>query len=360
MYLFIFFGMVEYLAWYDICFVINRITMSMNIGNIGSTVKKAKGLVSGALSSARGVLGITDTRAESDGEGGNVRIVYPSDIRGQKDHVPLIEFTAYERNPTPGQDELGVKKPGTGFHQIWLPIGSNIAFSDAASYGTANFSSNTAKAAQQLTEGGQTFKEFLSSVGKTLKDSGKYIGASSTPGALGDYAAFTQKTISNPNTNTTFEGNGIRTFSFNFKLIAKSQEDSRLIQKIHETFRYFTYADLATADANFFLSYPAPWTIRFLDSDLKENEYIPGIWSCYLTSVNSSFNSSSNMYFTDNAPLEVDIALTFQETRVLNRNDMMQIKSSVTRGIDKVSGNASSISPPSAAADKNVGGDNAN
>ena len=74
-----------------------------------------------------------------------------------------------------------------------------------------------------------------------------------------------------------------------------------------------------------------------------ENEYLPGIWSCYLTNVGTTFNSSSNMYFSDNAPTEVDLSLTFQETRVLNRNDMMQIKKSPDRGI--IEGKPSSITP---------------
>jgi hypothetical protein len=63
------------------------------------------------------------------------------------------------------------------------------------------------------------------------------------------------------------------------------------------------------------------------------------------------------MYFSDNAPLEVDISLSFQETRVLNRNDMLTIKDDPLRGI--INGKPSTIAPAAAAGKniENVGGD---
>jgi hypothetical protein len=322
--------------------------MSLNIGNIGSTVKRAKGFVNSALGSVRSQAGkytnLMGQSDASDGGGGNALLTYPSDLRAESNkNLPLIEFTAHERNPSPGQDAAGEKKPGTGFHTIYLPVTSSLVFSDSSNYNTINLSGAGAKIGQALLEGGRAPTDILTSMGAAVAEAKEMLAAEYIPGSIGDYIKFSSKTITNPNTNTTFEGNGIRTFSFTFKLVAKSEADSKLIQKIHQTFRYFSYADLNSENSNLFLSYPAPWTIKFKDSSMVENEYLPGIWSCYLTSVGTTFNSSSNMYFSDNAPTEVDISLTFQETRVLNRNDMMQIKKSPDRGI--IEGKPSSITP---------------
>ena len=68
-----------------------------------------------------------------------------------------------------------------------------------------------------------------------------------------------------------------------------------------------------------------------------ENPFIPRIYSTYCTSVNSNFNSTGNVYFVDNAPLEVDLAISFQETRALNRHDIEQMENDQlgNRGIDE-------------------------
>lgn len=334
--------------------------------NIGKILDKGVNAGQGILNKATGAIqsgfdkftSLTNTPSLSSGQGGNVSLMFPPDIRSQNaDHLPLIEFTAYERNPSPGNIN-GIKKPGTGFHQIYLPINSNVSFNDAASYNTINLSSIAAKATQAVTETQTSGADLLSSMAAATAAAKETIAAKYIPLGVGDYVALKSRTITNPNTNTTFEGNVIRTFNFNFKLIAKSQQESEIIQKIHETFRYFSYADLNTEDSNLFLSYPCPWTIRFMDMATgQENAYIPGIWSCYLTTVGSTFNSSSNMYFSDNAPLEVDVSLTFQETRVLNRNDMLQIKNDPLRGI--INGKPSTILPPSEIAEttSTVGGD---
>ena len=48
---------------------------------------------------------------------------------------------------------------------------------------------------------------------------------------------FGLKTVENPYQNTTYSGAGVRTFSFNFKMIAEKPDDALEIKKIHEFFR---------------------------------------------------------------------------------------------------------------------------
>ena len=326
----------------------------MSIDIIKNIKSGAKNKLKAATSGLTNFLGSSD---QGSGGGGNAALIFPPYIRAQSDHLPLIEFTAYERNPSPGNLN-GKKKPGTGFHRIYLPIQSGLTIGDTSIYNTINLEGIGAKIAQQVSEGGGTATDKLSSGASGVMDAIDAIAAKFTPTSAGDYASLKSRKIANPNTNTSFEGNGIRTFDFPFKLVAKSQPEAEMIRKIHETFRYFSYADLNTESSNLFLSYPCPWTVRFVDmSTGDENPYIPGIWSSYLTAVNSNFNSSANMYFSDNAPLEVDISLSFQETRVLNRNDMLTIKDDPLRGI--INGRPSTIAPAAAAGEniENVGGD---
>ena len=149
--------------------------MSLNIGNIGSTVKRAKGFVNSALGSVRSQAGkytnLMGQSDASDGGGGNAILTYPSDLRAKSnENLPLIEFTAHERNPSPGQDAAGEKKPGTGFHTIYLPVTSSLVFSDSSNYNTINLSGAGAKIGQALLEGGRAPTDILTSMGAAVAE----------------------------------------------------------------------------------------------------------------------------------------------------------------------------------------------
>lgn len=119
------------------------------------------------------------------------------------------------------------------------------------------------------------------------------------------------KKILPPNTNSIFQGSAIRQFGFQFKLVARTQSEAKTAKAIVDVFRKYMYPE-GTQD-NILLSYPNTWKITFHQADL------PKIAQCYLTSLSTTYNSSTNAFYSDNSPLETDINLTFQETKALNR-----------------------------------------
>ena len=168
-----------------------------------------------------------------------------------------------------------------------------------------------------------------------------------------DQASLLTRTVSNPNTNIAFKGHGIRSFTFNFTMMAKYAEEAETIRKIHNRFRRLTYANLKDDENNILLSYPPTWQVRFMapqSSDdpsnpaltangttLTEMKHIPRIFSCYLTNVSTTINDQGNMYHPDNAPLSVTVSITYQETRALNRKDLIDMENDQlqNRGIDE-------------------------
>ena len=77
------------------------------------------------------------------------------------------------------------------------------------------------------------------------------------------------------------------------------------------------------------LVYPPLFHISFY-SEGRINEYLPKIKPCYLTALDSTFNATSSTFHQDTgAPIEVDIALTFQEERVLVRQDLYPTDSDI-------------------------------
>lgn len=241
-------------------------------------------------------------------------LIYPPEIRGNSER-PCIVMTAHERKLSGAVHR----------HSIWFPAPGGLLFGDAADYGTTDLGM-TAAAVDALS-GNVSASDIAGQIKSINKQQLKALGSKLLPEKYKDASSLITQQINNPNTNTTFNKNGIRSFTFAFKMIARSESESRLIRKIHSKMRKFTYASRGGEDNTITLEYPPVWTIKFMNMDAgSENIYIPRIYSCYCTAVNTNINATGNIYFTDNAPLEVDLEVTFTETRALNRSDIEQME----------------------------------
>ena len=256
---------------------------------------------------------------------------YPLTLDGKYNY---IRFTAYK--PSQGGDAA------VDSAHLYCP--PSINFADSASYnqfdmgvlGASQFSDNIN---QTLNGGGA---EALANLGEDFRAVGQsgtinnILGAQVLQSAgLGTGLAGKAKDIYlqrkgraiNPNTVTQFTNTAIRNFSFTWKLMADSQKESNEIQRITEFFQENMYPD---SDAGgLLLTYPSKFRIFFMTPS-GENDYIPKIAECYLTNTQTVFNASTNIFFDNGAPSEVDLTLTFQETRALTRNDLKELKNRVS------------------------------
>jgi hypothetical protein len=250
-------------------------------------------------------------------------LIFPDVIKSQPNR-PCIKFTAYDRS-----------NGGADQHHIFLPSPPSITFNETAEFNAIELGTLGGVLGSAVQSGGlSNITSALSSIkGGQILD----IIMQSTP--VAELSSFAKKTIKNPNSNTTFKANAIRTFSFTFKMIATSESESKTIKLIHSKFRRFAYAAHRGDSSNIILDFPPVWSVKFVDfeSSTGENQYIPKINSCYLTNVETVFNSESNSFFENSAPLSVDISINFQETRSLTRNDIENMDNDVTgnRGIDE-------------------------
>jgi len=313
----------------------NPISLSGLGKQANALVRNAKSQLSSSVSDiGKNLLGnnLPSFITSSDTSG----LVFPIDLRGQP-NVNIIEFTAHEKETS------GVKQ-----HHIFFPCPANIAFNDSATYNTVDLGVIGGGLSQAIQDGGFSPSKIAESIKGQIggaTDSfkrGEIANAVAQklilPDSLKAASNLKSRTLLNPNTNTTFSGNAIRSFTFGFKLIARSPEESEIVRKIHSKFRAFAYADSRSDAQSILLAFPPTWTIRFLDGNGNENRFIPKIYSCYLVSVESSINSTTNMFHADGAPLEVDISVSYQETRVLTRTDIDDLEADTigaNRGIDE-------------------------
>lgn len=148
------------------------------------------------------------------------------------------------------------------------------------------------------------------------------LGGAESSFRLRNKAALKAGVATNPHTRQVFEGVNIRNFSFSFKLVAQSAEESKMATDIEKTFRKFLYPKKAGGIA---LTYPPLFYIKFYSEGGKENHYMPKIKPCYLTGLESAFNETANaMHAGTGAPIEVNLTVSFQEERALIRDDLYE------------------------------------
>lgn len=142
------------------------------------------------------------------------------------------------------------------------------------------------------------------------------------PGSAGDVARLATGVTVNPNTRTLFRNVAIRTFAFQFKLIASSAAEARAIQSIIQTFREELYPEaIIEGTLNVPIGYKFPNKFKI---QMRYNGQDPGIHflDSHLLGVNAVYNPSSMGWHVNGMPSEVDLSLEFGEPRTLHKQDI--------------------------------------
>jgi len=248
-----------------------------------------------------------------------------------------------------------LKKEQEFSYNIYLPAPVGLSVSDQANYNTSDFGMTGA----EEKFGKDSLKQALTAVG--IKG-GKLFG-----GIVGVEDAQVEKVagaIVNPNTNTTFGGSGVRSFSFQYKFIPESEDESNTVKQIIRRFKGLSYASLASSDrenpASLVLTYPPIWQVKFLTQtdggSFSQNPFMPKIFDCYLTTVETNYNPNANVFFKGGAPNEIDLTITYQETRALTRNDIDELENELDGvGSFNLPSDGNKIVPPKNAAAERFG-----
>ena len=204
---------------------------------------------------------------------------------------------------------------------IYLFTPQGISVPDAASYNQVDLGilgagtdaiSNMLSSEEGVGGSGLGIADIIS--GATTAAIGKYGGAAGQAGLM--KAGLT----SNPYATVAFQGTTLRSFSFTFKMVPESEQEMEEARQIENTFRKFLYPKQHPA-SKLMLVYPPYWKIQFMNGE-KENKFLPMIHLSYLTSMTGTYNSSGNAFHPDGGPTEIDISLTFQESKALTREDL--------------------------------------
>ena len=148
---------------------------------------------------------------------------------------------------------------------------------------------------------------------------GAVLGAGATEG-LGDAVKNATRIASAPNQRTLFKEVQIRQFAFAFKLIANSAAEAEEIKSIVKFFRQELYPEMLTfGDNKIPIAYKFPNVFAIDVKNQLGGNAASKIQRCYLRDVQTSYNATGNGLLQDGNFIEVDIALSFQEVKALDK-----------------------------------------
>ena len=174
------------------------------------------------------------------------------------------------------------------------------------------------------------YKSLMDAISKRMpswqgtKDTFTALIMDQIPDPIEDLRQYKQKTVTNPDTTTTFKSVNIRAFSFAFKLVAQNKDEAKQIFLIDQFFRRQMYPELTMS--NFYYQFPSTWDIDFLYGtgvNTTVNPWIPEIHKCFLTGYSSSYNNDANSFHEGGAPYDVAFDLQFTETKTYSKNNIL-------------------------------------
>jgi len=123
----------------------------------------------------------------------------------------------------------------------------------------------------------------------------------------------------NPHMAVLFKGVGFREHGFSYRFIARNQTESRLIQELINVLKYHMHPSYYAGNLGF--KYPEEFEIEFSPT-LAPNLYKIGTSVMKNLSVNYNGEGTPLFFEQTGAPVVVDISMSFQETKIVTKDDM--------------------------------------
>lgn len=126
----------------------------------------------------------------------------------------------------------------------------------------------------------------------------------------------------NPQVELLYRGTQNRSFIFEFRFQPRSQKEALTINKIIQTFKYYSSPSIqANTNGRYFIV-PGQFDITFKFQDVN-NPYISQISTCVLEAVDVNYAGAGQWAtFVDGAPVEITMQLRFREAEIIYRELM--------------------------------------
>jgi len=132
----------------------------------------------------------------------------------------------------------------------------------------------------------------------------------------------------NPFLEVFFNSMAMRSFTYNFNLAPRNEEETMEIQRIIQLFRFHMAPEMQEANGRY-LTLPSEFDLHYMmvtkDGEGRENDYFNRIATCVLTDVQTNYTPGEKLRtFEDGAPTQITLSLTFKETEMLTKEKINQ------------------------------------
>jgi len=137
--------------------------------------------------------------------------------------------------------------------------------------------------------------------------------------SLSDIAQFGAKVKTNPFREVFFEGVDYRKFNFKYTFYPRNADESQSVRRIIDLFKEHMHPELSAG--GYFYVYPSEFEIKYYYKD-SENGYFNKIAPCVLTDMSVDYGGSQFSSFSDGAPTQISMNLSFRELELLTKESI--------------------------------------
>ena len=268
-------------------------------------------------------------------ESGFGSYVFPRSLRQGRDGQDFLKFDMLKYEPRDFDDKSFSFKKRTDTNKrtigtVILPIPGGIQDGVGVGYGDSRMTPlDMAKANIALTTVSEGITEGIGAAGQAAQnvagafgDNKKALAAVIAGMAAGGQDLLTRTTgaIANPNMELLFNGPELRTFSFQFLLAPRSQEEAKTIIQILRFFKQ-GMAPIRTK-SRLFLKSPHTFQLSYRNSKGQDHKYLNKFKECALANFGVNYTPNGNYStYEDGVMTAYQMTMTYRELNPIYNDD---------------------------------------
>ena len=268
-------------------------------------------------------------------ESGFGSYVFPKSLRQGRDGQDFLKFDMLKYEPRDFDDKSFSFKKRTDTNKrtigtVILPIPGGIQDGVGVGYGDSRMTPlDMAKANIALTTVSEGVTEGITAAGQAAQtvagafgDNKKALAAVIAGMAAGGQDLLTRTTgaIANPNMELLFNGPELRTFSFQFLLAPRSQEEAKTLIQILRFFKQ-GMAPIRTK-SRLFLKSPHTFQLSYRNSKGQDHKYLNKFKECALANFGVNYTPNGNYStYEDGVMTAYQMTMTYRELNPIYNDD---------------------------------------
>jgi hypothetical protein len=166
---------------------------------------------------------------------------------------------------------------------------------------------------------GKAFGEVMSNPAATEAKGALAEATGTVGGGFTDFLLRSKGKTLNPQVEMMYRMTDFRSFIYEFKFQPRDKSEADTIKQIINTFRKYAAPEIATATNGSYYIPPGQFDIQYCFKD-GENDYIGKVSTCVLEDISVNYSAAGQFAtFTDGAPIDISMQLTFKEVEVITR-----------------------------------------